>query len=80
MNKTKYHSLRTLLKLLTRLGMLLAILLVTSCCRTNMTGVNLKSNSFCSLYYPVYYDTTKDTPETIGSINVNNALYEQCPF
>lgn len=45
-----------------------------------MTGVNLKSNSFCSLYYPVYYDTTKDTPETIGSINVNNALYEQCPF
>lgn len=45
-----------------------------------MTGVNSKSNSFCSLYYPVYYDTTKDTPETISIINVNNALYEQCPF
>ena len=40
----------------------------------------MKSNSFCSLYYPVYYDTTKDTPETISSIDVNNALYDQCPF
>lgn len=79
MNRTKYHSSKTLLKLLTRLVLLLAFLLVTSCCRTNMT-VPLKTNSFCALYYPVYYDSTKDTPETIGSININNALYEQCPF
>lgn len=62
-------------KILSKLFILLGLLVLSSC-KTN----TIEANSFCAMYYPVYYDSLLDSPETIDSININNALYEQCPF
>lgn len=85
MNRIKARRWKKRWLLYVRLVAFLTILLATSSCSTSTTGtgqiiVQSDSTSFCNLYYPVYYDLLLDSPETIGRINVNNSLYEQCPF